>query len=71
MDIAEIMSIAKSTVENHKTEIYTTLNVRNAMELIRTALTLEIVKLEELYFYPKDYSLNPQPEKKLLTRREK
>jgi len=71
MEIAEIMSIANSTVKNHKTEIYTSLNVRNAIELIRAALTLEIVKLEELYFYPKDLTVNPITDKKLLTRRKK
>jgi len=64
MDIAELMAIAKSTVENYKTEIYTTLNVRNAIELIRAALTLKIMQLEELYFYPRDFTLNPKPDKK-------
>ena len=63
IDIAETMAIAKSTVENHKTDIYTSLNVRNAIELMRAALTLEIVRLEELYFYPKDLTVNPKPEK--------
>jgi len=71
MEIAEIMAIAKSTVKNHKTEVYTTLNVRNAIELIRAALTLEIIKLEELYFYPKDLTLNPIPDKKILRRGKK
>jgi DNA-binding NarL/FixJ family response regulator len=69
IDIAKTMAIAKSTVENYKTEIYTSLNVRNANELIRTALTFGIVKLDELYFYPEDFVLNPIPEKNILGRR--
>jgi len=64
IDIAETLAISKSTVENHKTDIYTSLNVRNVIELIRAALTLGIVKIEEIYFYPKDFSVNPLPEKK-------
>jgi DNA-binding NarL/FixJ family response regulator len=71
VDISETLAIAKSTVENHKTEIYTSLNVHNAIELIRAALTLEIVRLEELYFYPRGLTLNPKPDKQLLTRRKK
>jgi len=71
LDIAELMTIAKSTVENHKNEIYKSLNVHNAVELIRAALTLEIVKLEELYFYPKNLTVQPRPDKKLLTRRKR
>jgi len=67
IDIAETLAISKSTVENHKTDIYTSLNVRNAIELVRAALTLGIVKIEEIYFYPKDFSTNPIPEKKLAT----
>jgi DNA-binding NarL/FixJ family response regulator len=63
IDIAQTMAIAKSTVENHKTEIYTSLNINNAIELVRAALTLEIVKLEELYFYPKNLTVNPRPDK--------
>jgi DNA-binding NarL/FixJ family response regulator len=71
LDIAEIMAIARSTVENHKNEIYKSLNVHNAVELIRTALTLEIVKLEEIYFYPKSLTVQPRPDKKLLRRGKK
>jgi len=66
MDIAELMAIARSTVENHKNEIYKSLNVHNAVELIRVALTLEIVKIEELYFYPKSLTVQPRPDKNLL-----
>jgi len=65
-DIAEILAISKSTVENRKTEIYTSLNVRNAIELVRAALLLEIVKIEEIGFYPKDFVVNPKPEQKVI-----
>jgi len=71
MDIAEIMAIAKSTVENHKNDIYKSLNVHNAVELIRAALTLEIVKLEEIYFYPKSLTVQPRPDKKIIRRGKK
>ena len=65
LDIAATLAISRSTVDNHKTEIFTSLNVRNALELIRAALTLGIVKLDEIYFYPNGFTVNPKPEKKL------
>jgi DNA-binding NarL/FixJ family response regulator len=71
MDIAEIMAISKSTVQNHKSEIYRSLNVRNSVELIRSALILKIVKLEEIYFYPKNFTVQPRPDKKVLRRGKK
>jgi len=65
LDIADTLHISRSTVDNHKTEIFTSLNVRNSNELIRVAITLEMVKLDELYFYPKDLTINPKPDKTL------
>jgi DNA-binding NarL/FixJ family response regulator len=62
IDIANNMAVTKSTVENYKTAIYTSLNVTNNIELIRSVLTLEIVKLDELYFYPDDFTVNPKPD---------
>jgi DNA-binding NarL/FixJ family response regulator len=61
--IAELLSISRCTVARHRVEIYTTLNVNSSIELLRAALTLEMVRLEELYFYPRDLSVNPQPDK--------
>ena len=64
IDIAATLECAKSTIENHKTEIFTSLNVTSSFELIRAALTLEIVKLEDLYFYPRGLMVNPRPGKR-------
>lgn len=64
-EIADVLSISRNTVLNHKTNIFTSLNVRNPLELLRAALTIKIVSLEELYFYPKDYTVNPLPEAKI------
>ena len=69
LEIADTLAISRSTVDNHKTEIFTTLNVRNANELIRTVLTLGIMNPNELYFYPKDFTVNPKPDKKAKKRR--
>ena len=65
IDMAETLQISMRTVENIKTEIYTALNVRNCNEVMRAALTLKLVKQEEIYFYPKDFVVNPMPDKAL------
>ena len=70
IEIAEILYITRRTVTTHKTEIFTSLNVRNTNELIRTALYLEMVRQEGIYFYPKDFILNPLPDKKKVKREE-
>jgi len=69
LEIADTLHISRKTVDIHKTNIFTSLNVRNAVELIIAALTLHIVNLDELYFYPKDYTVNPLPETKIKRRR--
>ena len=63
VEIADTLHISRKTVDNHKTEIFTTLNVRNGNELMRAALYLEIVKLEEIHFYSRDFTVNPKPDK--------
>jgi len=68
-EIAELLYITRRTVTTHKTEIFTSLNVRNPNELIRTALYLEYINQDGIYFYPKDYTLNPLPDNKVLKRR--
>ena len=70
-EIADVLAVSRNTVVNHKTSIFTSLNVRSPIELIRAALTLEIVRLEELYFYPKGYTVNPLPKKKIKGRANK
>ena len=62
-EIAETLAVSRNTVVNHKTDLFTALNVRSPIELVRAALTLEIVRLEELYFYPKGLTVNPLLEK--------
>jgi DNA-binding NarL/FixJ family response regulator len=62
-EIADTLHISRRTVNNHKTEIFRSLNVRNAVELIRAALDIGIVKLEEMSFCHKDFGVSPKPDK--------
>jgi two-component system invasion response regulator UvrY len=62
-EIADLLYICRRTVTTHKTDIFTSLNIRNHRELMRTALNLKIINENELYFYPKDLILNPLPDK--------
>jgi DNA-binding NarL/FixJ family response regulator len=73
LEIGDTLQISRKTVGIHKRDIFTSLNVRSAIELLCVALTLKIISLDDLYFYPNDYSLNPQPtvEKPYFIRREK
>jgi DNA-binding NarL/FixJ family response regulator len=63
VEIADTLHISRRTVNNHKTEIYRILNVRNMVELFRASLNLGIVGLNETFFSPKDFSVNPKPDK--------
>jgi len=63
-EIADTLQIAKSTVDTHKAELFTALNVRNACELMKRNLQLGNVSLDELDSYPNNYTLNPRPAKK-------
>jgi DNA-binding NarL/FixJ family response regulator len=67
-EIGETLNISRKTVTRHKTEIFTTMNVRNPVELVISAMTQKIVGLDELYFYPRDYTLNPLPDRKIKNR---
>ena len=69
-EIADTLHISEGTVDNSKSDIYTALNVRNEREVIRTAINLEIIRPEELHFFPRDYVLKPKP-CKLKEKREK
>ena len=68
-EIAETLALSKRTIARHKTHLFTSLNVRSPIELVRAVLTLEIVRLEEMYFYPRGYTVNPLPGDKILGRR--
>ena len=61
-EIAETLYITRKTVYSHKREIYRSLNVRNPVELVRVALKQKIVTEEELFFFPKEYTLSPIPD---------
>jgi len=58
-EIAETLHISRSTVDLHHRKLYRTMNVRNAVELVRIAIYLELIKIEETYFYPTTYELSP------------
>jgi len=68
LEIADTLAISRRTVDNHKTDIFTSLNVTSSLELVRAALTLEIIRLEEMYFYPRGLTVNPIPEKNIKKR---
>jgi len=67
--ISKTLAISRTTIYHHKTEIFTSLNVQNSLELITTALNMEIVNLDEMIFYPNDFLVNPKPEKQTSKRR--
>jgi DNA-binding NarL/FixJ family response regulator len=63
-EIADNLHVSRRTVTTHKTAIYTTLNVRKTVELIGTALNLEIIHPDELQFRHEDFIVNPLPDNK-------
>ena len=67
-EIANILAVSRNTIVNHKANIFTSLNVRSNAELFRTAQILNIVRLNELDFYPKEFMLKPLPKKQILKR---
>jgi DNA-binding NarL/FixJ family response regulator len=69
LEIADVLHISRKTVDRHKTDIFTSLNVRSSLELIHVALRLELVTLEELCFRHSDFTVNPIPDKKIKKRR--
>ncbi|MDR2899937.1 MAG: LuxR C-terminal-related transcriptional regulator [Treponema sp.] len=62
-DIADNLAICKATVENHKKEIYRSLNARNAFDLFIAAHRLGIVSMDELVFHHSNFECSPFPEK--------
>jgi DNA-binding NarL/FixJ family response regulator len=67
-EIGVTLDISRRTVTTHKTDIFTAMNVRNPVELVISAMTQKIVNLDELYFYPREYILNPLPDVKVKRR---
>jgi DNA-binding NarL/FixJ family response regulator len=63
-EICDVLGIAEDTLSVQKRSIYTCLNVRNEKELIRAALFLKWITVEELHFFGGRYVLNPRPEKR-------
>jgi DNA-binding NarL/FixJ family response regulator len=64
--IADTLDISRSTVANHKTEIFRSLNVTSTRELLMAALKCEIITEEELCFRPDTYTISPLPDKKIM-----
>jgi DNA-binding NarL/FixJ family response regulator len=63
VEIADMMHISRRTVDTHKKELFTSLNVRSSFDLIRVALSTKIIPEEEIYFYPKHFILKPVPDR--------
>ena len=62
-EIAGNMHISKRTVNNHKLEIYRSLNVRNTIELFNAAHNIGLYDFTENVAAPKDFTVTPQPSK--------
>ena len=56
-EIADVLHISVRTIKFHKTELYNNLKIRNENELIRVALYLGFIKVDELNFYGGNYCL--------------
>jgi len=59
-EIADELCISRRTVEFHKTELFNNFGTRNENELIRVALYLGLIKVDELDFYGGRYTLRPK-----------
>lgn len=64
-EICDVLAIADDTLSVQKRNIYTNLNVRNENELIRVALFLNWITVEELVFFGREYVLHPKPKKRI------
>jgi DNA-binding NarL/FixJ family response regulator len=69
VEIAETLHISRRTVTTEKTEIFTTLNVRNPIELILAAQHIGLVEQQGASFFPKDFVVNPLPDYLVFNRR--
>jgi DNA-binding NarL/FixJ family response regulator len=64
VEIANELYISVRTVKFHKSELFNNLGIRNENELIRVALYLGLIKIDELDFYGGNYFLRPKPVRK-------
>jgi len=62
-EIADELNLSKRTIEFHKAELFNNLGTRNENELIRVALYLDLIKIDELNFYGRNFTLRPKPSK--------
>ena len=62
-EICSVLAISEETLYVQKTKIYTNLNIRNENELIRVALFLGWISIDELLFFGGGYTLNPKVKK--------
>ncbi len=62
--IADNLAISGRTVENHRKELYRSLNARSPFDLFVAALTLGIVTKEELVFRHRNFVCTPLLEKR-------
>jgi DNA-binding NarL/FixJ family response regulator len=69
LEIANVLHLSNRTVKFHKSELYNNLKIRNENELIRVALYLGFIKIDDLDFYGGRYELSPKPDKKTKIRR--
>jgi two-component system invasion response regulator UvrY len=58
LEMADVLHISLRTVKFHKSELYNNLKVRNENELIRVAIYLGFIQVDELDFYGGEYGLN-------------
>jgi DNA-binding NarL/FixJ family response regulator len=63
IETARCLGISERTVDKEKQIVYRSLNVRNAAELLRAALTLKMVTQEEINFFPDGFSVMPRADK--------
>jgi len=67
-EIAGVLHLCKRTIEWHKAELFNNLGTRNENELIRVALYLGFIQIEELNFYGGKYAISPKPSKQIIHR---
>ena len=64
-EMTQPLDVSRRTVCNHKASLYEKLNVRNTPELMLAAFENGLVDIDKLNFYPKGYTVKPQPLKEL------